>query len=202
LALYVGWTDSFSFNKDLQPASVRTSARATAPRNTVVKPWFARVPRDIRRNRRPLVAPWVAIVPPNGGKRDQVAFRFLDALLHPDTQHDLLRQGFPTSSDVLVMREIERIRLSRRDNHEPHNYATFLLTLHDALTTGHLVPNLPDTEGYIATIRDVLRGFTAAAMTEPIPTDTIHAQLRPVRELLLNLTGQTPLSLVGIHGTS
>jgi hypothetical protein len=187
LPLYVGWTDSFRFNEQLQALPARVSP-SREPRKKV-RPWFARVPRDVRRNRRPLVAPWVATVPPNDGNRDQVGFMFLDVLLNPETQQILLRHGFPSSSDLLVTNEIERLRLeSHSEDRGVHDYTTYLLSLHDALVTGHLVPNIPKTDEYIATIREALETLATMALPEDVDLDTIRQHLAPAHRILARAT--------------
>ncbi|HEY0313197.1 MAG TPA: hypothetical protein VGC56_11960 [Allosphingosinicella sp.] len=118
-ALYMGWTDSFRFERegdvlrDVSPTRLNGDAKALESNSLAIR--LARGPRDMRQQRSCLVDGWVMTFPAKPGEETIAAQAMVFArwFLEPDRQRTLLRRGFPSPSSWAVAQELERLPAER-----------------------------------------------------------------------------------------
>jgi CobQ/CobB/MinD/ParA nucleotide binding domain len=182
LALYVAWSDSFRFDREngsgfIRPADVKPDSESKGKRYEQDKIRLGMIPRDMRFDRRPLVAGWTMIFPKSNpainnidsdkGRLEQ-AITFAELFLDPEAQEELLSRGFPSPCLPVIEKQLQSISEmtawdSKGKQDQSHsdtfwrNYKVFLKSQQAALRNGHWVHSTPNSPKIIDSISDRLR---------------------------------------------
>ncbi len=155
-ALYMGWTDSFRFERSSEDGSLtevrptRLAGKSPSSRAHLPLVRLAAGPRDMRQQRTCLVDGWLMTFPRRAGERDPSAagLDFAKWFLESSRQQHLLRRGFPSPSSWAVEREIEAFQAEHArpsggtdgapDSrlHVEASYDVFLTTMQTAIWGG------------------------------------------------------------------
>lgn len=163
LAMYVGWTDSFRFDRSAGVVSgvsvTPLEEEITAEPKKDIR--LGHSPRDMRHPRKSLVDGWVILFPQKTDDPDHLprALRFANDFLDPDHQRALLQRGFPSPSIWAIEKELNtlhadrtaasgsfqsenalgRARARKRRDPSEQSYQVFLETMKSAIYSGRWV---------------------------------------------------------------